>query len=346
MSAGNWTTIESDPGVFTELIARLGVKGVQVRTREGVVRVLDGVQSRIGLFLWQVEELYSLDVDSLRQLEPIYGLIFLFKWQPDPRQRETSADYEERDVFFAKQVITNACATQAILGVLLNHPELEIGAELSQFREFTQGFSSELKGLAISNSDAIREVHNSFTPPHALLPEIPDEDDEKGEAFHFVAYTWRSGAVWELDGLQQGPICLGECAEEAWTERAAAVINERIALYAASEIKFSLLALVKCVGWCRRTALEEQLAENWVRSAQLEESLPGSASPAREELARCRADGARLSSLLDEENRRRAQWSEENLRRRTDYVPAIFNLLRALAAEGELRPLVEAARAK
>ena len=70
-----------------------------------------------------------------------------------------------------------------------------------------------LAGLAISNSDAIREVHNSFTPPHALLPEIPDEDDEKGEAFHFVAYTWRSGAVWELDGLQQGPICLGECAE-------------------------------------------------------------------------------------------------------------------------------------
>lgn len=69
MSAGNWTTIESDPGVFTELIARLGVKGVQVRTRECVVRVLDGAQSRIGLFLWQVEELYSLDVDSLRQLE-------------------------------------------------------------------------------------------------------------------------------------------------------------------------------------------------------------------------------------------------------------------------------------
>ena len=37
--------------------------------------------------------------------------------------------------------------------------------------------------------------------------------------------------------------------QEAWTERAAAVINERIALYAASEIKFNLLALVKCVGW-------------------------------------------------------------------------------------------------
>ena len=149
MSAGNWTTIESDPGVFTELIARLGVKGVQVRTRECVVRVLDGapvthqtvlvagggallpgcgfsaatrVSQRVSRTLRRYREhgpcemgavyrMHATDASltGVHQLypalaRPIYGLIFLFKWQPDPRQRETSADYDERDVFFSKAV--------------------------------------------------------------------------------------------------------------------------------------------------------------------------------------------------------------------------------------------------
>lgn len=96
---------------------------------------------------------------------PIHGLIFLFKWVPNEEVVGTVVQDSRLDkIFFAKQVINNACATQAIISILLNckHPDLHLGPTLGEFKEFTQTFDANMKGLALSNSDTIRGVHNSF----------------------------------------------------------------------------------------------------------------------------------------------------------------------------------------
>lgn len=81
MSAGDWSTIESDPGVFTELIRGFGVDNVQV------------------------EELYTLDFDQLNDFKPIYGLIFLFKYRPG-EESDGKLDFNNKDVYFSQQVIS------------------------------------------------------------------------------------------------------------------------------------------------------------------------------------------------------------------------------------------------
>jgi ubiquitin carboxyl-terminal hydrolase L5 len=54
----------------------------------------------------------------------------LFKWQQDPagvEKKEPLKEYDE-ELFFANQVINDACATYALLSILMNRAkDLDIG---------------------------------------------------------------------------------------------------------------------------------------------------------------------------------------------------------------------------
>ena len=93
-------------------------------------------------------------------------------------------------IFFARQVINNACATQAIMSVLMNIEDsaVNLGDTLKEFKEFCGALDPETKGLALSNSDQIRSVHNSFA--RQTLFEFDSKKAEKDDdVFHFVSYV-------------------------------------------------------------------------------------------------------------------------------------------------------------
>lgn len=162
---------------------------------------------------------------------PIHGLIFLFKWAKDDEPSGTIVQDSRLDkIFFARQVIENACATQAILSILLNsrHPDLKLGSTLSELRDFCQGFDANMKGLTISNSPVIRSVHNSFARQQ-LFEFDPSASNKSEDVFHFVGYVPIDGRLYELDGLKQGPIDLGAIpADVEWTDIARPIIEKRI----------------------------------------------------------------------------------------------------------------------
>jgi ubiquitin carboxyl-terminal hydrolase L5 len=68
---------------------------------------------------------------------------------------------------------------------------------------------------------------------------------EKDDVFHFVGYLHFKNNVYEIDGLQEGPILICENVKnEEWIEKVKPSIVSRINLYSQNEIKFNLLSIV------------------------------------------------------------------------------------------------------
>jgi ubiquitin carboxyl-terminal hydrolase L5 len=299
MSDG-WCTIESDPAVFTEMIAGFGVKDVIV------------------------EEVPFLDDDSLNALgAPLHGLILLFKWQKQKGQRNVKTDAGE--IYFARQTVSNACATQAIINILLNKKDsLDLGEQLGQFYEFTVALDPQTRGEQIGEHQVLRTVHNSFAKSTAFSFEDKQEKSDD-DVFHFVGYIYKAGAIWELDGLQEGPIHCAAAADDNWKAKLIETVQARMTELSALDTKgdgqgisFSLMALVG----------------DPIPQLELDIAMKASAEE----------DCTFLQDRLEGLREKREKGRLENIRRRHNYIPCVIALLRALAEKGKLEAAIAAGK--
>ncbi|KAJ6656229.1 hypothetical protein lerEdw1_004019 [Lerista edwardsae] len=274
-SAGEWCLMESDPGVFTELIKGFGCRGAQV------------------------EEIWSLEPENFEKLRPVHGLIFLFKWQPGEEPAGSVVQDSRLDtIFFAKQ----------------------------------------MKGLALSNSEVIRQVHNSFARQQMFEFDAKSTVKEE-DAFHFVSYVPVNGRLYELDGLREGPIDLGVCNQDDWISAVRPVIEKRIQKYSEGEIRFNLMAIVSD----RKMIYEQKIVE---LQRQLTEEEPMDTDQSSNILSSIQSEVAKYQMLIEEENQKLKRYKIENIRRKHNYLPFIMELLKTLAEHQQLIPLVEKAKEK
>ncbi|KAJ8293052.1 Ubiquitin carboxyl-terminal hydrolase isozyme L5 [Rhodotorula toruloides] len=306
-SAG-WSLTESDPGVFTGLLHELGVRGLEV------------------------EELWGLDAQLLQDLEPVFALVFLFKWvgHGDPEKMDGKLEEPAGPHYFAHQVINNACASIALLNATLNirDPNVQLGEELSNLQLFSEGLDPETRGWTISNSEKIREVHNSFARSDPFHLEENRPQDEHEDAYHFIAYLPIGDKLYELDGLKPMPVSHGEIpgGREKWTDMAREILERRIATYPAGEVMFNLLAVTG-----RRTALQKRLAEL--------EAADQSSGEVQAELVDVRDKLQGIEERLKD-------WEVENTLRRHNYIGLVHALLVESAKQDKLKPQIDEAKQK
>ena len=176
-----------------------------------------------------MDDLYSLESDSLAALQPLHALIFLFKWIPSSTEGtggHSGTDDPEFPGFFAHQVVNNACATLAVLNALGNIPSLKTGTQLSELMQFTAGMDPQTRGLVVTSADWLREIHNALSPPSAFSLDGLGLPKKTEDAYHFVVYLPVMGALYELDGLKPYALRHGSFAEsgEGWLKTARSVL--------------------------------------------------------------------------------------------------------------------------
>lgn len=148
-------------------------------------------------------------------------------------------------------------------------------------------------------------AHNSFARSDPFEhTRDPDDEREKEDAYHFIAYIPIEGQLYELDGLKQKPVSHGPLSKDApWTDAAKTVIEQRIASYGGSEINFNLMAI--CADQVAMIQRQIEAAKSVQGSAASGDTATNLAQDTQHELYD-------LQLRLQEELAKRERWTVSN----------------------------------
>ncbi|KAL9540226.1 hypothetical protein MBANPS3_009806 [Mucor bainieri] len=224
-----WALIPSDPAIFQDMIQQYGIDEAQA------------------------EEVFALEfLDESKDNTDLHGLILISGYveeslpvgfeRPDPLAS---------DIVFTAQLVTNACATLALLAILFN-ANINKGPIINHFLEFTEDFSPIDRGMCLASSHEIRAIHDAYASNANHLAEdvmmdvakVHDNADCElvdAENYHYVSYIYKNGYVWELDGLKSQPLRVAQCTHENWIAVVKPILQERMQ----DRVDVSLLAITR-----------------------------------------------------------------------------------------------------
>ncbi|KAI1082594.1 cysteine proteinase [Whalleya microplaca] len=268
---GGWVELESEPGFFNAMLQELDAKD------------------------FKVQEVYGLDEVTLGFLpKPVYGLIFLFEYTAGVESSEDRPDCPD-GLWFGNQTTANICATVALMNIIMNAEGVRLGPELQQFKSSTKGLPPPHRGHLLDTNDFIRTVHNSVARRNDLIAEdllLDNKYEAAGKKaktqkkstrtkarkkiqidtnYHYIAYVPADGQVWELDGFEAKPLCLGPIGD-SWLNAASPAIQTR--MMSNEFASYNLLAL--CQSPLR--TLASSLSTNLACAHALDELFSGSPS--------------------------------------------------------------------
>ncbi|KAI1363524.1 ubiquitin carboxyl-terminal hydrolase [Xylaria arbuscula] len=273
-----WVELESEPVFFNTMLQNLGAEKLKV------------------------QEIFALDSQELAALpQPVYGLIFLYEYTNEDESNESRQECPD-GLWFGNQTTTNACATVALINIIMNVHSVKFGTELEEFRVKTKHLPPPHRGYALDTCGFIRAIHNSVARRTELLNEdllldnnaesaaaikgrkAPSKKRKKNsrsgrlapepDSFHYIAFVPVDGQVWELDGLETMPLCLGPCEGDDWLAVASEAIQNRMGRQNDDFLRYNLLAICQSP----LLTLSQQLAKSIAEANVLDDLYADSGS--------------------------------------------------------------------
>ncbi|KNC45967.1 ubiquitin carboxyl-terminal esterase L3 [Thecamonas trahens ATCC 50062] len=223
-----WKAVESNPEVFTNFAANLGVP-------EGKCMFSD---------------IWGLDDDMLAFLpQPVMAVLLcrpsgLNKVdRPDPESVYGDDGAPADPPFYMTQIdeLGNACGTIAMVHALANTVSALDLADDSILRGFLDSVAEAtplVRGETFAANERIRSLHNGT----ASQGQSAQPESEASIAAHFICFAFHDGILYELDGRKPGPIPLARCSADGVAAAAAAAIKTYFMAPNPDEYNFSMVA--------------------------------------------------------------------------------------------------------
>lgn len=227
MAEKRWFPLESNPEVMNSFIDKLGIDTSNYSFCDILSTedwALDMIQDPV---------LAVLFLYPLKESQPGYNI------GSEPISTATGAG----EIYFTKQIVSNACGTVAILHAIANNRSLlaiKEGSYIEKFVNDTIDMTPEMRGDYIGASEEIEVVHVESAEAGVSDQIAIDEVDN-----HFVCFVQHNNRIFELDGRQSSPIDLGSVTEGSFLRSAVACIRSKYMDLDPEETRFTMVALAK-----------------------------------------------------------------------------------------------------
>ena len=314
-----WFPIENNSEVFTQLIKNVGVKGVQF------------------------EEILSLD--SLENSNTqIFGIIIISQYIKNLISTPNILTNWDKDLFFSKQLIENANAIQAILGILLNNEDkIDIGSILKKLKIDMTEMDPITRGITLSNCEILKKENNKFKV-----------SNNEGDIYHFETFIHFRNEIYELDGLREGPILFDKNVEfKDWIKKIKSFLNEKINLYSNNELKFNIMVLIpdkleqltnkKELLTSQKNYIDDIIKGNndITNEKQFEGLKEMNKDELEKKLKKLEIEINECNNGINIEKMKINKYKEENERRQHNYNPLIFELLKIMGENNILQEVYQ-----